>query len=91
MITKRSLVQIINDSIGRFYKNKKIHPATKIFQALRIATNSELTNLEKVIEKGFDRLSVTGRIAVISFHKTHSYKKLSSHERNRRITLLKRS
>ena len=46
----------------------KIHPATRTFQALRIATNSELTNLEKVIEKGFDRLVDKGRMAIITFH-----------------------
>jgi len=66
--TTFDLVKIVEESIGRFYKAKRIHPATKIFQALRIATNSELTNLEEVVEKGFNRLSVSGRMAIISFH-----------------------
>ncbi|MEK7585863.1 MAG: 16S rRNA (cytosine(1402)-N(4))-methyltransferase RsmH [Patescibacteria group bacterium] len=66
--TTFDLVRIIDQAVGRAYKRMKIHPATKTFQALRIATNSELTNLENVIEKGFDLLSVGGRMAIISFH-----------------------
>lgn len=66
--TTFDLVKIIDKAVGRSYRGLKIHPATRTFQALRIATNSELTNLEKVIEKGFDRLSVGGRMSIISFH-----------------------
>ena len=66
--TTFDLVKIIDEAVGRSYRGLKIHPATRTFQALRIATNSELTNLEKVIEKGFDRLSVGGRMSIISFH-----------------------
>ena len=66
--TTFDLVKIVEESIGKFYKGKKINPATKVFQALRIATNGELSNLEKVIEKGFHKLTTGGRIAIISFH-----------------------
>ncbi len=66
--TTFDLVNIIEESVGGYYKKTKIHPATRTFQALRIATNSELTNLQKVIEKGFDCLSINGRMAIISFH-----------------------
>ncbi len=62
------LVKIIDDAVGRAYKGKKIHPSTRTFQALRIATNSELVNLEKVLEKGFERLMSGGRMAIITFH-----------------------
>lgn len=44
------------------------HPATKTFQALRIATNEELSSLETGLEKGFRALGQNGRLAVISFH-----------------------
>ncbi len=66
--TTFELVGIIDQAIGKFYKGKKINPATKTFQALRIATNSELSNLEQVIQKGFNRLRVGGRMSIISFH-----------------------
>ncbi|MEK7106319.1 MAG: 16S rRNA (cytosine(1402)-N(4))-methyltransferase RsmH [Patescibacteria group bacterium] len=66
--TTFDLVKIIDSAVGRSYRGLKIHPSTRTFQALRIATNSELTNLEKVIEKGFGRLAVGGRMAIITFH-----------------------
>jgi len=66
--TTFDLVEIINKAVGKFYKGKKINPATKTFQAIRIATNSELMNLEEVIQKGFESLCEGGRMAIISFH-----------------------
>jgi 16S rRNA (cytosine1402-N4)-methyltransferase len=66
--TTFDLVKIIDGAVGKSYRGMKIHPSTRTFQALRIATNSELTNLEKVIEKGFERLSSGGRMAIITFH-----------------------
>ncbi len=62
------LVSILDKTVGHFYKGKKIHFATKTFQALRIATNRELENLEEVIYKGFNLLNKKGRMAIISFH-----------------------
>lgn len=66
--TTTDLVNIISNAVPAFYKNGKIHPATKTFQALRIAVNDELGNLKTVLEKGFDVLASDGRMAVISFH-----------------------
>lgn len=66
--TTFELVKIIDGAVGKSYRGMKIHPSTRTFQALRIATNSELTNLEQVIEKGFERLSKGGRMAIITFH-----------------------
>ena len=58
--------------IERVYKNKpkpkKIHVATKVFQALRIEVNDELNNLKKVLPQALEILTVGGRLAVISFH-----------------------
>jgi len=62
------LVNIIEKSIPRSFKKNKIHPATKTFQALRIAVNDELRSLKDGISKGIDVLEKDGRIAIISFH-----------------------
>jgi 16S rRNA (cytosine1402-N4)-methyltransferase len=65
--TTGDLVQIILQSVPKGYKGR-IHPATRTFQALRIATNDELTALPEGLDKAFRRLSREGRMAVISFH-----------------------
>ena len=49
-------------------KKGRIHPATKTFQALRIAVNDELSSLERFIAQGFATLRPGGRLAIISFH-----------------------
>ncbi len=49
-------------------KGKKIHPATQVFQALRIAVNKELSLLEQALPLWVDLLEDQGRIAIISFH-----------------------
>jgi 16S rRNA (cytosine1402-N4)-methyltransferase len=46
----------------------RIHPATKTFQAIRIAVNDELNNLENFIQKGISLLKKGGRICIISYH-----------------------
>ena len=59
------LVEIIKKSV----KNRqKIHPATRTFQALRIAVNDELNNLKEVLSQALETLSTGGRLIVISFH-----------------------
>lgn len=62
------LLDIIMRSFPRKDLNKKIHPATKTFQALRIATNKELESLEEVLPQAIKNLKKGGRLAVISFH-----------------------
>lgn len=66
--TTFDLVKIIDEAVGRNYRGLRIHPATRTFQALRIATNSELSNLEQVIEKGFNCLNKGGKMSIITFH-----------------------
>ena len=57
------------DLVARISPKKgKIHPATKVFQALRIAVNDELGSLTKGLQKGAQLLSANGKLVVISFH-----------------------
>ncbi len=66
--TTGELVEIIISTVPSFYRHGKIHPATRTFQALRIAVNDELNVLKKGLVSGFERLTPKGRMAVISFH-----------------------
>jgi len=64
--TTGALVEVIRKSIPAYYS--RIHPATRTFQALRIAVNEELDNLENFLKTCPDLLNPGGRIAIISFH-----------------------
>ncbi len=65
--TTRELADIVRSVIGR-PPNAKIHPATRVFQALRIAVNSELEGLDTFLEEITGRLVAGGRLVVIAFH-----------------------
>jgi len=62
------LAGIIKAAIGRKYYSQKIHPATRTFQALRIAVNNELENLEEALRKAAGFLGLNARLVVIAFH-----------------------
>lgn len=62
------LVEIIKKAVPVKYTKKKLHFATRTFQAFRIAVNDELNNLKKGLEKSFDILKKGGRVSTISFH-----------------------
>lgn len=66
--TSGELAEIVKNSVPPPYRRGKIHPATKTFQALRIAVNDELAALKEGLTKGFDKLCPGGLMAVISFH-----------------------
>lgn len=63
--TAQELADVIAGSVGR---REKIHPATRTFQALRIAVNRELDSLSEVLPQAISLLRPGGRLVVISFH-----------------------
>lgn len=66
--TTAHLVDLVKGAIPRAKWEDRLHPATRTFQALRIAVNDELGSLEKGLVAGIAALKPGGRIAVISFH-----------------------
>lgn len=67
LVSTRQLVDIVTDAIPKRYQVLK-NPATRTFQAIRIFINRELEDLEQFLQDVISRLSVGGRIVVISFH-----------------------
>lgn len=67
-VTTKQLADLIERLAPR--AGKKAHPATKVFQALRIAVNDELGSLKRGLEAAFTILKPGGRLAVITFHST---------------------
>lgn len=66
--TTQVLAELVESTIPRRFHEERIHPATRTFQALRIAVNDELAQVHQGVSAGFRLLRSGGRIAVISFH-----------------------
>ena len=66
--TSAELANLVYEAIPKKFHPAKIHPATKTFQAFRIAVNHELDNIEEFITKAIPFLKSGGRIVIISFH-----------------------
>ncbi len=66
--TTGQLVELIIQTVPAVYRRRKIHPATRTFQALRIAVNDELGAIREGLAGGWEVLRSGGRLAVISFH-----------------------
>jgi 16S rRNA (cytosine1402-N4)-methyltransferase len=65
--TTKQLADLVTGAVG-YNRTQKIHPATRTFQALRIAVNHELENLDRFVEDSIDLLQPDGRLVAISFH-----------------------
>jgi 16S rRNA (cytosine1402-N4)-methyltransferase len=66
--TTFQLVEIIKTAVPPWYQHKRIHFATRSFQALRIRVNDELKNIEQTLPQALEVLEKGGRLVIISFH-----------------------
>lgn len=68
IVRTAQLAEIVRRAVPARFRGERIDPATRTFQALRIAVNRELEILERGVAAAIGRLKVGGRMAVISFH-----------------------
>lgn len=66
--TTRQLAELVRGAVPGGFVPGRIHPATRVFQALRIHVNQELDHVAKGLEQGLELLQVGGRMVIISFH-----------------------
>ncbi len=69
--TTAQLAKVVESALytpGKYKKNRRIHPATRVFQALRIVVNDELKSLEQFLNDVYGFLTGGSRIVVVSFH-----------------------
>ncbi len=90
--TSKQLADTVSSAVPGFYRRGRLHPATRTFQALRIAVNDELNALKEGLADALSLLSAGGRIAVISFHSLedrivkHAFRQAEDEERGHRVT-----
>ncbi len=66
--TTLDLSRVIRESVPRSYRSGRLHPATRTFQAFRMAVNDELGSLKTGLDEALDVLAPGGRLCVIAFH-----------------------
>jgi len=88
--TSGELAELVRRSVPRPPRGERIDPATRTFQALRIAVNQELKWLDVALRRLPDRLRPGGRIAVISFHSLEDRKVKEAFRGDERLEVLTR-
>lgn len=81
----KQLAQLVATAVPRKYHPRKVHVATKVFQALRIAVNRELDNIRALLEQAPAVLKPGGRMAIITFHSLEDRLVKYAFERNERL------
>lgn len=87
--TTFQLTEIIKKATPFWYHRGRLHPSTKVFQALRIAVNDELGNLEKFLPQALEIMEKGGRLAIISFHSLEDRIVKNFLKEKQRINLIK--
>lgn len=67
IVTTKALADLIVATVPDSYERGRIHPATRVFMALRMEVNQELPHLKQAIEQAYDVLAPGGRLAIITF------------------------
>ncbi len=88
--TARELAELVSRCVPRSRDAERIHPATRTFQALRIAVNDELKSLEIALRRIPDCLRPGGRLAVISFHSLEDRRVKEAFQGDARLKVLTR-
>lgn len=88
--TTGQLMQLVHRAVPRARGKQRIDPATRTFQALRIAVNEELKSLEIALRRLPDRLHPGGRLAIISFHSLEDRRVKQAFRDDPRLTVLTR-
>lgn len=90
--TTTELESIIYQAVPVFYRHGRIHPATRSFQALRVAVNDEVRALQELLDQAVALLNSRGRMVVISFHSLEdrevktAFRRFSKEEKGRILT-----
>ena len=66
-MTTKQLAEIVAAAVPGGYESGRIHPATRVFLALRMEVNQELPHIQQAIEQAYDLLKPGGRLAIITF------------------------
>jgi 16S rRNA (cytosine1402-N4)-methyltransferase len=88
--TSRDLAELVGRCVPRSRDTERIHPATRTFQALRIAVNDELKSLEIALRRIPDCLPPGGRLAIISFHSLEDRRVKEAFQNDVRLKVLTR-
>jgi 16S rRNA (cytosine1402-N4)-methyltransferase len=88
--TSRDLAELVSRVVPRSRDTGRIHPATRTFQALRIAVNDELKSLEIALRRIPDCLRPGGRLAIISFHSLEDRRVKEAFQNDVRLKVLTR-
>jgi 16S rRNA (cytosine1402-N4)-methyltransferase len=88
--TSRDLAELVARCVPRSRDTERIHPATRTFQALRIAVNDELKSLEIALRRIPDCLRPGGRLAIISFHSLEDRRVKEAFQGDTRLKILTR-